>query len=150
MISVSWPWAASCASESPRDSHPNTSASPGRTLQTAQGKGEFSIYAYPLVERRKSRKMESLGQLAGGVAHDFNNILQAIMGFSDMRAMEIPEEDARHEEAVEIRKMTDRAAAPTHQILAFSRKQVLAPADVDLNALVGNTEKRFEHGKNVV
>jgi signal transduction histidine kinase len=131
-------------------------------LHAAQGAGEFSVFAYPLVARRSGRqkgailyvrdvtgerrlqqqlfraqKMESIGQLAGGVAHDFNNILQAILGFAEVLATEIPDRDPAHADAIEIRKATERGIALTRQLLAFSRKQVLAAEDLDLKERVG-------------
>lgn len=139
------------------------------TLGTADGDGEFSIFAYPLIERRSGRqvgaildlhdvsreralqaqliqaqKMECIGQLAGGVAHDFNNILQAIMGFSDMLIADLPDDDPRHDDAVEIRQASDRAASLTRQLLAFSRKQVMQTEDLDLNEVAGHMSKMLQ------
>jgi PAS domain S-box-containing protein len=88
----------------------------------------------------QSQKMEAVGQLAGGVAHDFNNILTAIVGYADLLAAELG--DARQlEDLEEIRKAARRAAALTRQLLAFSRKQVLEPRIIDVNGVVTNLEK---------
>ena len=90
---------------------------------------------------RQSQKMEAVGRLAGGVAHDFNNLLTVIMSCSDLLLLETPESDVRRMEVEEIRKAGDRAAALTRQLLAFSRKQVLAPVPVELNALVEGVQR---------
>jgi len=90
----------------------------------------------------QSQKMEAVGQLAGGVAHDFNNILTAIVGYADLLAAEFTGSNSRHlEDLEEIRKAARRAAALTRQLLAFSRKQVLEPRIIDMNGVVMNLEK---------
>jgi PAS domain-containing protein len=76
---------------------------------------------------RQAQKMEAVGRLAGGVAHDFNNMLSVIRGNAEMLLLDLTPSDARREELREIQKAADRAAALTQQLLAFSRKQVLAP-----------------------
>ncbi|HYK82683.1 MAG TPA: PAS domain S-box protein [Gemmatimonadales bacterium] len=90
---------------------------------------------------RQAQKMEAVGRLAGGVAHDFNNILTAITGYADLLAEDLPAGDPRRQDAEEIRKSAERAAALTRQLLAFSRQQVLQPRVLDLNALVSELEK---------
>jgi len=90
----------------------------------------------------QSQKMEAVDQLAGGVAHDFNNILTAIVGYADLLAAEFTGTNSRHlEDLEEIRKAARRAAALTRQLLAFSRKQVLEPRIIDMNGVVMNLEK---------
>jgi signal transduction histidine kinase/ActR/RegA family two-component response regulator len=92
-------------------------------------------------ELRQGQKMEVIGRLAGGVAHDFNNILTGIMGFSEllMDGLESGTEAFSH--AAEIKKASERAAALTQQLLAFSRRQVLRPQIVSLNTVIlGLTE----------
>src|SRR6476469_1748538 len=84
---------------------------------------------------RQAQKMEAIGRLAGAVAHDFNNLLTAIVGYADMIAERTnPDETIR--DAAEIRKVADRAAALTRQLLAFSRKQFLDPVVLDLNEAI--------------
>ncbi len=90
---------------------------------------------------RQAQKLEAIGQLAGGVAHDFNNILQALMGYSSMLLARLPKEDETYEFAEEIARGTDRAAALTRQLLAFSRRQVLEVEDLDLNEVVEHLVK---------
>ncbi|HTD51424.1 MAG TPA: PAS domain S-box protein, partial [Thermoanaerobaculia bacterium] len=89
----------------------------------------------------QSQKMEAIGRLAGGVAHDFNNILTAILGYSDVLLAQAGEDHPWHEDLEEIRKAGERAAGLTRQLLAFSRKQVLAPEVLDLGAIVANVDK---------
>src|SRR5712691_5888521 len=84
----------------------------------------------------QAQKMEAIGQLAGGIAHDFNNLLTVISGRSHILLNRLaPEEPARRDVEL-IQKSTDRATAMTAQLLAFSRKQVMKPRSLDLNALV--------------
>ncbi|MDQ3000178.1 MAG: PAS domain S-box protein [Fibrobacterota bacterium] len=85
---------------------------------------------------RQSQKMEAIGRLAGGIAHDFNNLLTAINGYSEMCLSRVPPGEAIHSHLTEIRKSGDRAAALTHQLLAYSRQQVLMPRLIGLNHLV--------------
>src|SRR5947209_7711118 len=90
----------------------------------------------------QSQKMEAVGQLAGGVAHDFNNILTAIVGYADLLAAEFTGSNSRHlEDLEEIRKAARRAAALTRQSPAFCRKQVLEPRIIHMNAVVLNSQK---------
>jgi PAS domain S-box-containing protein len=89
----------------------------------------------------QSQKMESVGRLAGGVAHDFNNLLGVITGYGDLLQRDIGPRHPAFARVAEIRKAADRAAALTRQLLAFSRKQVLEPKVLDLNAVVSDIEK---------
>ncbi len=89
---------------------------------------------------RQAHKMEAIGRLAGGVAHDFNNVLTAIFGYVDLLLDEFDEDDPRRSDLIEIRRSADRAAALTRQLLAFSRKQVVQPRSFDLNTVVRSLE----------
>ncbi|OPZ18111.1 MAG: Blue-light-activated protein [candidate division BRC1 bacterium ADurb.BinA364] len=85
---------------------------------------------------RQSQKMEAVGQLAGGVAHDFNNLLQVIIGYTEMARRDL---DPRHTAAAALAQVTaagNRAAELVGQLLAFSRRQVMRPASMDLNAAI--------------
>jgi PAS domain S-box-containing protein len=88
---------------------------------------------------RESEKLEAIGRLAGGVAHDFNNLLTAIIGYAQLLAESLDHDDPKADDVEEIIKAAERSAALTGQLLAFSRKQVLVPAILDLNALVRET-----------
>jgi CheY-like chemotaxis protein len=85
--------------------------------------------------------MASIGRLAGGVAHDFNNLLVVINGYADMVASELAPTDPLCEQIAEIAKAGSRAADLTHQLLAFSRKQVIEPKVIDLNEVVEGAGK---------
>ncbi|HVY61334.1 MAG TPA: PAS domain S-box protein, partial [Planctomycetota bacterium] len=88
----------------------------------------------------QAQKMEAVGRLAGSVAHDFNNILTAITGYSDLVLMRLTEGDPLRGDVDEIKKAAFRATSLTRQLLAFSRKQVASPVALDLNAAVRNME----------
>ena len=85
---------------------------------------------------RHAQKMEAIGRLAGGVAHDFNNILTAIVGYTDMLAERLDPGDQTAKDVAEVRKAAERAAALTRQLLSFSRKQFLHPTVIHLNDTV--------------
>ncbi|MBF8258374.1 MAG: Blue-light-activated protein, partial [Actinobacteria bacterium] len=89
---------------------------------------------------RQSQKIEAIGQLAGGVAHDFNNLLTAIRGYSDLLLHRLDAGSPLRREVEEIQKAGERASSLTRQLLAFSRKQVLQPKVLDLNAVVANMD----------
>jgi two-component system cell cycle sensor histidine kinase/response regulator CckA len=89
---------------------------------------------------RQAQKMEAVGQLAGGVAHDFNNILCVIQGHCDLVLRSLREDDPLFKSIAQIQSSGERAAALTRQLLAFSRKQALQPEVLDLNATVRNLE----------
>jgi len=89
---------------------------------------------------RHAQKMEAVGQLAGGVAHDFNNILTAVIGYADLLLGRIPKSDPSRPSLEEIKKGGERAAALTRQLLAFSRRAATQPRVVDLNYAIRNLE----------
>ena len=90
---------------------------------------------------RQAQKMEAIGRLAGGVAHDFNNLLTAILGYAELLRMQLPGDDRLTNYAHEIYRSGQRATGLTKQLLAFSRRQVLAPQIVDLNHVVRDMER---------
>ncbi len=85
---------------------------------------------------RHAQKMEAVGQLAGGVAHDFNNILTAVLGYADLLLSRMSKSDPSRPAVDEIRKGGERAASLTRQLLAFSRRAATQPRVVDLNAAI--------------
>jgi two-component system cell cycle sensor histidine kinase/response regulator CckA len=89
----------------------------------------------------QSQKMESIGQLAGGIAHDFNNILAAIVGYGHLIKMHIKEDDPNRVYLDQILTSAERAAGLTQSLLAFSRKQVINPKNIDLNNVILKIEK---------
>jgi hypothetical protein len=89
---------------------------------------------------RQAHKMEAVGRLAGGVAHDFNNVLTAIFGYVDLLLDQFDADDPRRSDVTEIRRSAERAAALTRQLLAFSRKQVMQPRVIDLHGVVAGLE----------
>src|SRR5262245_19042124 len=84
----------------------------------------------------QSEKIESVGRLAGGIAHDFNNLLTAILGYTELLLADRDADDPDRPDLEEIQRAGQRAASVTQQLLAFGRKQVLLPKDVDLNTTV--------------
>jgi PAS domain S-box-containing protein len=112
------------------------------------GKEHFILTARDITAReklegqlRQAQKMEALGRFAGGVAHDFNNLLTAIQGYTSLVMNEMGAADPRREDLEEIRKASDRAAALTRQILAFSRRQVAEREPVNLNGIIREMER---------
>jgi two-component system, cell cycle sensor histidine kinase and response regulator CckA len=92
----------------------------------------------------QAQKMESVGQLAGGVAHDFNNMLAVIIGYSELALMRTDASEPVYAELLEIRSAAQRSADLTRQLLAFARKQTIAPRVVDLNVVVGGMLKMLQ------
>jgi two-component system, cell cycle sensor histidine kinase and response regulator CckA len=90
------------------------------------------------VQLQQSQKMDAIGRLAGGVAHDFNNLLGVIIGYGERLLRRLPAPDRR--EISEVLKAAEHAASLTRQLLAFSRRQVLKPRVLDLNAVVGEMD----------
>ena len=88
---------------------------------------------------RQSQKMDAIGRLAGGVAHDFNNLLTVILGYAEQLLERLDAREPLRTAALEIQGAAERAAALTRQLLAFSRKQVLEPRMLDLNAVLSGT-----------
>ena len=92
----------------------------------------------------QAQKMEAIGTLAGGVAHDFNNLLTTIMGNAELVLMDLDRDNPLRELIEEIKKAGERASSLTHQLLAFSRKQVIKPVVLNLNYIIQETEKMLK------
>jgi two-component system cell cycle sensor histidine kinase/response regulator CckA len=116
----------------------------GRVMLDAEGAPRSGVgISLDITARRmledqvqQALKMEAIGRLAGGVAHDFNNSLTGILGYCDLLLTDLPPDDSRHGDIVEIQKAGAHAAALTRQLLAFSRKQIIEPTLLDLNEVV--------------
>jgi PAS domain S-box-containing protein len=93
---------------------------------------------------RQAQKMEAVGRLAGGIAHDFNNLLMVIQGYADLLADRLPAGESLHRNAEQIQTAAQRAAALTQQLLAFSRKQILAPKVLNVHSVVADMEKMLQ------
>ncbi len=90
---------------------------------------------------RQAQKMEAVGRLAGGIAHDFNNLLMVIQGYSDLLVERLPDGDPLRRNAEQIQMASQRASSLTRQLLAFSRKQMLAPKILNVQSVVAEMEK---------
>ncbi len=112
-------------------------------ITTLNAELEQGVVARELLEAQfiEVQKMEVVGQLAAGVAHDFNNILAVIMGYGDMLSSELGPDSPFQKYTEEIRHASDRAAGLTRQLLVFSRKQTVNPVVMDLNDVVRDMDK---------
>jgi two-component system, cell cycle sensor histidine kinase and response regulator CckA len=90
---------------------------------------------------RQAQKMEAVGRLAGGIAHDFNNLLMVIQGYTELLLEHFGQSDPLRRHAEQVHQAGERAASLTRQLLAFSRKQVLAPRVLSIDAVVADMEK---------
>ncbi len=103
-----------------------------RTLQEAEGRRERRRLE---TQVNQLRRFEAIGRLAGGIAHDFNNVLGSILGWADLGQADLPEGHRARERLKKISAQAERAAALTRQLLAFARRQVLEPQNLDVNSL---------------
>jgi two-component system cell cycle sensor histidine kinase/response regulator CckA len=115
---------------------------------TFHGRPARLVLADDVTETRKletqlmqAQKMEAVGRLAGGIAHDFNNLLGVIVGFNELLAKDLGAAHKGRKRVEQIRKAAERASALTRQLLAFSRKQVLQPAVIEISDVVADVEK---------
>jgi signal transduction histidine kinase/FixJ family two-component response regulator len=126
-----------------KDRNPITVRLSGRTIRDEHNTTFFELFAEDVTEHvaleqqfRQAQKMEAIGRLAGGIAHDFNNLLMVISGYCEFLLERIGPDPAVRGPAQEIANAANRATALTRQLLAFSRKQMLTPKVLDLNAVV--------------
>jgi PAS domain S-box-containing protein len=120
----------------------------GRSIPNGKSGGTFEIFMEDVTETRtlemqlrQAQKMEAIGRLAGGIAHDFNNLLMVISGYSEFLLERLGPDPRLRGPAQEISNATQRATSLTRQLLAFSRKQMLAPKVLDLNEVVAENLK---------
>jgi PAS domain S-box-containing protein len=120
----------------------------GRAVSNGPTGKAFELFAEDVTERRaleqqlrQSQKMEAVGRLAGGIAHDFNNLLMVISGYSEFLLDRLGPDPTLRGPAQEISGAAGRASSLTRQLLAFSRKQMLAPKILDLNEVVSENLK---------
>lgn len=128
-------------------------------LRNSQGEIVGMLGAYmDITERRlleeqfmQAQKMEAVGRLAGGVAHDFNNKLQVILGYTEIALLKIGILDPLHDDLLEVQKAAKHSADLTRQLLAFARKQTISPKRLDLNATVEEMFKMLQRliGENI-
>lgn len=111
----------------------------------------ISIIARDLTKEKKleeqfnqAQKMDAIGRLAGGIAHDFNNMLSIIMGFTSLAVDKLDADNDAQNELQEVLKASEKAAALTKHLLAFSRKQILQPQVVNIHQLLGNMESMIK------
>jgi len=120
----------------------------GRSIPNGKEGGSFEIFMEDVTETRtlelqlrQAQKMEAIGRLAGGIAHDFNNLLMVISGYAEFLLERVGPDPRLRGPAQEISNATQRATSLTRQLLAFSRKQMLAPKVLDLNEVVAENLK---------
>jgi two-component system, cell cycle sensor histidine kinase and response regulator CckA len=108
---------------------------------------EDLVVMLDITERRRletqlseARRLEALGRLAGGVAHDFNNMLSVMLGYAELLEEQIPEGASARADLQEIKRAAERATGLTRQLLAFGRRQMLQPRTIDLNRVIARTE----------
>jgi len=131
-----------------KDGAPIVARISGRSIANGKTGGTFEIFMEDVTETRtlelqfrQAQKMEAIGRLAGGIAHDFNNLLMVISGYSEFLLERLGPDPQLRGPAQEISNATQRATSLTRQLLAFSRKQMLAPKVLDLNEVVAENLK---------
>ena len=135
-----------------KDGRPLRARCSGRLIEgepgESPGEANFEVFVEDVTEKRvleqqlhMAVKMEAVGRLSGGIAHDFNNLLGVIIGYAQVLKRRVKAGEDLFEYAEEIEKAGQRAASLTRQLLAFSRQQVLAPAILNLNALISDMGK---------
>ncbi len=117
---------------------------------TEQKRAEQDVQALEQ-QLRQAQKIEAVGRLAGGIAHDFNNLLMVIQSYTEMLQESLPAYDSLRNNTEQVLKAADRGASLTKQLLAFSRKQVLSPAVLDLNVVVSEGAEMLKRliGENI-
>jgi PAS domain S-box-containing protein len=131
-----------------KDGTPIVARISGRSIPNGKSGDSYEIFIEDVTETRtlelqlrQAQKMEAIGRLAGGIAHDFNNLLMVISGYSEFLLERLGPDPRLRGPAQEISNATQRATSLTRQLLAFSRKQMLAPKVLDLNEVVAENLK---------
>jgi len=134
-----------------KDSEGRTIRSYGVNQDITEGKRAANALIESEEQLRQSQKMEAIGRMAGGIAHDFNNLLTSILGHNEITLRGLPADHPLRDGIEEVAKAAERAAGLTRQLLTFSRKQVLQPRVLDLNAIVADMEKMLRRliGENI-
>jgi PAS domain S-box-containing protein len=126
------------------DSPGNAGQLRGLTVDLTELKRADEALRTSEVQLRQAQKMDAVGKLAGGIAHDFNNLLMVIRGDGDLILRRLPPDHPLRKNAEDIREAADQAATLTRQLLAFSRKQVLAPKVLDLNSILAGLQTMLQ------
>jgi len=131
----------------------------GARVASFEGRPYYIVSVRDLRERirlesqlQQAQKMDSIGRLAGGVAHDFNNMLTGIQGNTDLALLELSEDHPVRALLLEVRRASESATALTRQLLTFSRKQVVEPRPIDLNLLIESMHRMLRRliGENIL
>ena len=136
----------------PKNGSPRTVLTSGQAITDARGRKFGAVVAmHDITDRkqlenqlRQTQKMEAIGRLAGGVAHDFNNFLTAIMGHGQLLGRRLRPNDPGRQDTDEIQRAAERAASLTRQLLAFSRQQALQPRPLVLNEAIAEMGKMLK------
>ncbi len=139
-----WVWVLSRGKVTERDAEGHPLRACGTHLDISDRKNAEEERARLEAQLRQAQKMEAIGQLAGGIAHDFNNLLQVSNGYAELALADLAADHPARSSVVEIAKSGHRAANLVSKLLAFSRRQVLAPEDIDLNAAVQSLLRMLE------
>ncbi len=116
----------------------------GRIVSYVAVKRDITLQEELTAQLYQAQKMESVGRLAGGVAHDYNNMLSIILGYTELAMSRIKKEDSLYDDLSEIHQAAKRSSEITHQLLAFAGKQTVKPIELDLNESVGGMLKMLK------
>ena len=118
----------------------------GRIVNYVAVKRDITEHLRLTEQLQQSQKMESVGTLAGGIAHDFNNVLTVILGFGELLKLRIANDPKAVSDLDQILLGAERASVLTRQLLTFARRQIIDPANLDLNEVIAGLEKLLRKG----